>query len=132
MGYSVISRTSEYPVASGANIKARDMIYIDGDGYAAPAAAPAADVVGTVVGSATSDVNNSAGADGDLLVVVEHSCGDEAFLLAAPALTIADVGKTVYVGANPKTVTTVATNAVKAGTLQGIESDGRARVIFPL
>lgn len=131
MGAYIVSDKSSYPVAAGVSIKARDMVYINPTGFAAPGAAPTASLVGTVVGSADSDVDNTGGADGALFAEVEHSIGERAFLLATTA-TIADVGKLVYVGATPKTVTTTATNAISAGRLQGIESDGRARVIFPL
>lgn len=131
MGVNIISDKSTYKVASGVSIKARDMIYINATGYAAPGTAPAASLVGTVVGSAIADVDNSSGADGDKSVTVEHSLGEKAFLFAPASLTIADIAKTVYV-LTAKTLTTTATNAIKAGTLQGIEDDGRARVIFPL
>lgn len=66
-------------------------------------------------------------------MTVEHSLGGEkAFLLAGPDLTTADISKPVYVGATPKTVSTTSTNAVLSGILQGIETDGRARVVFTL
>jgi hypothetical protein len=131
MGAYIVSDKSSYPVAAGVSIKSRDTVYITPTGYAAPSAAPVAALVGTVVGSADSDVDNTGGADGAIFVEVEHSMGERAFLLATTA-TIADVGKLVYVGATPKTVTTTSTNAIAAGRLQGIEADGRARVILPL
>ena len=132
MGSYVISDRSEYSIAADAVIKARDLIYIDSDGYAASAPAPTAGLTGTVVGSATEDIDNTGGADGAKKTVVEHSCGAKTFLLAGPSLTLADIGKTVYVAANAKTVSLTSTNAVKAGVLQGIEEDGRVRVLLPL
>lgn len=132
MGAFVTSDKSTYKVAANADIKARDQISINATGYAVPAPAPNVGVTGMVMGSAIEDVSNVGGADGDKTVTVEHSIGERAFLFPAGALTIADIGKTVYVGANPKSVTTTATNAVKSGTLQGIEDDGRARVVFTL
>lgn len=131
MGWYVWSNKSKYPVAANAVITARDTITINASGYAVPSPAPAAGVTGTVMGSSIEDVNNTGGADGDKSVTVEHSMGEFAFLFPGGALTIADVGKDVFIGANPKAITTTATNAVKAGRLQGIEDDGRARVILP-
>lgn len=132
MGYCVISDKSTYKVAAGANIKARDQIYIDENGFAAPGAAPVADLVGSVVGLAIEDVDNSSGDDGDKDVTVEHSGGAKAFLLTGSGIDAGDAGKTCYVGANPKQVTLTATNAITSGTIQGVEDDGRVRVVFPL
>ena len=132
MGRLIESTQSRYKVAAGANIVVGDQISINATGFAVPAPAPNTGVTGTVVGSANMNVNNTSGADGDRSVDVDHSCGYQAFLFPAGALTAADIGKTVYVGANPQSVSTTATNAVKSGTLQGIEDDGRARVIFTL
>jgi hypothetical protein len=132
MGSYVISDKSRYPVAANAVITARDQISINATGYAVPAPAPSPGVTGTVMGSAIAAVNNTGGADGAVFVTVEHSRGERAFLFAAGALTIADVGKAVYVGANAKAVSTTSTNAVRSGTLLGIEDDGRARVLFPI
>jgi hypothetical protein len=132
MGAYVISDKSTYPVAAGADIKARDQIYIDENGFAAPGAAPVADLTGTVLGSAIEDVDNSTGDDGDLTVTVEHSLGQKAFLLATSDIVAGDEGKTCYVGATPKTVSLTSTNAITAGKIQGVESDGRVRVVFPL
>lgn len=132
MGACIKSDKSRYKVAANANIKARDQISLNASGFAVPAPAPSAGVTGTVAGSAIEDVDNTGGADGDKLVTVEHSLGETAFLLSHVGLTEADVCAQLYVGANPKQVTKTATNAVKSGILQGIEDDGRARVIFPL
>lgn len=132
MGAYIVSDKSTYKVAAGAVIKARDQIYIKPDGFAAPGAAPTASLVGTVVGSATEDVDNTGGADGAKEVTVEHSQGEKAFLLTGASITAADVGKTCYVGATPKTVSTTSTNAIKSGTIQGVEEDGRVRVVFTL
>lgn len=132
MGYSVTSNKSTYKVAAEANIKARDQIYIDSDGFAAPGAAPTSGLTGVVVGSAIEDVDNSTGLDGEKSVTVEHSCGETAFLLAGSGITAADAGKTCYVGSTPKTVSKTATNAIKSGTIQGVEDDGLVRVIFTL
>ncbi|MDB4946226.1 MAG: hypothetical protein JWP97_5760 [Labilithrix sp.] len=132
MGAYIDSNKSRYPVAANAVISARDTVYINPTGYATAAPAPSAGIVGSVMGSSIEDVNNTGGADGDRFVIVEHSLGERSFLFPGGALTIADVGKDVYIGATPKTITTTATNAVKAGRLQGIEeADGRARVILP-
>ena len=132
MGRYVISDKSTYKVAAGANIKVGDQIYFDSDGYAAPGAAPTTGLTGTVVGSAVENVDNSAGADGDKTVTVEHSQGAKAFLFATPDIAATDVGKTCYVGSTPQTVSKTSTNAIKSGTIQGVEDDGRVRVIFTL
>lgn len=132
MGSYIISDTSTRKVAAGVNIKARDLIYFNEDGYAAPADAPVADLTGVVVGSSTENVDNTSGADGDAEVVIEHSRGRKAFLLTGSGIGDEDTGKTCYVGATPKTVTLTATNAITAGTVDGVEADGRVRVILPL
>ncbi len=132
MGDYIVSDKSTYKVAASANIKARDLIYITATGYAAPCAAPAVGLGGLfVAGSAIAAVDNSSGADGDKTVTVEHSLGERAFLFAPASLTIADIGKPVY-ALTAKTLTTTSTNATTAGKLQGIEDDGRVRVILPL
>lgn len=132
MGAYIDSDKSTYKVAAGVVIKARDLIVISATGYAGPGIAPAVGQ-GTlfVAGSSIEDVDNTSGADGDRTVTVEHSRGERAFLFAPAALTIADIGKPVYV-LTAKTLTVTATNAATAGKLQGIEDDGRARVILPL
>lgn len=130
MGQYITSDKSTYKVAAGVTIKARDMIYINPTGYAAPCVAPTASLVGTVVGSAIEDVANP-GADGDKTVTVEHSLGERAFLLAPASITIADIGKPVY-ALTAKTLTITSTNAISAGRVQGVEDDGRVRVVFPL
>lgn len=131
MGAYVKTTMNKYPVAAGAVISARDLVSINSSGFAVAAPAPNTGVTGTVMGSAIADVNNTGGSDGDAEVIVEHSLGETAFKFPAGALTIADVGKDVYVGATPKTITTTATNAVKAGKLQGVDDDGQVRVILP-
>lgn len=132
MGSYIISTTRELNVAAGANIRARDMVWINADGFAEPAPPPGSGITGIVVGSATADVDNTDGDDGDLTVIVERSQGKRAFTFAAGDLTAADVGKTVYVGATPKTVSTTSTNAVEAGRLDGLEDNSRCAVIFNL
>lgn len=132
MGRYVISDKSTYKVAADAVIAVGDQIYMDADNFAAPAAAPTASLVGFVVGSAVEKVDNTGGSDGDKTVTVEHSCGSKAFLLAGSGIDEGDVGKTCYVGANPKQVTLTATNAITSGKVQGVEDDGRIRVVFTL
>lgn len=132
MGAYIVSDKSTYKVAANAVINLRDQVSVNATGYAVAAPAPAVGVTGIVLGSSIEIVNNTGGADGDKTVTVEHSVGEKGFLYPPGALTIADIGKTVYVGANAQTVTTTATNAVKSGTLQGFEEDGRARVVFTL
>lgn len=132
MGAYVISDKSTYKVAASAVIKARDTVYISATGFAAAGAVPTSGLAGLlVVGSAIEDVNNTGGSDGDKTVTVEHSMGERAFLFAPASLTAADIGKTIYV-LTSKTFTTTSTNAITAGKLQGIEDDGRVRVLFPL
>lgn len=132
MGAYIVSDKSTYKVAAGAVIKARDMVVISATGYAGPGIAPAVGQ-GTlfVAGSAIADVDNTGGADGDKTVTVEHSLGERAFLFAPASLTIADISKPVYV-LTRNTLTTTSTNAATAGKLQGVEDDGRVRVILPL
>lgn len=132
MGAFIQSDKSTYKVAAGAVIKARDLVVINATGFAVPGAAPAVGLGSLfVAGSAIADVDNTGGADGDKLVTVEHSLGERAFLFQPAALTIADIGKTVFV-LTRNTLTTASTNASTAGKLQGVEDDGRVRVILPL
>lgn len=132
MGSYLKTKKHRYPIAANAVFTARDTVWINATGYAAPPPAPNAGVVGTVVGSAIADYSNTGGADGAFYVEVEQSQNETAFYFPPAALTIADVGKSVYIGATPKTITTVATNAVAAGRLVNIDpDDGRALVILP-
>lgn len=131
MGSYLKTNMHRYPVAAGAVFAERDPVWINATGYAAPPPAPGAGVTGTVIGSTPNAHDNTGGADGAFYVTVEQSQGETAFFYPPAALTIADVGKDVYIGATPKTFTTTAANSVKGGKLVNIEDDGRAAVILP-
>ena len=99
-----------YPVKDGAKIFAGSLVAIQADGHAVPASDAAAT---KVVGLAIATVDNTAGADGDLLVRVESGL----FLLPATSITQAMVGSVMYVVDDQTFDDVLGTNGVKAGRL---------------
>lgn len=110
-------RRQAYPVAASTTIYAGGMVCIDADGYAIPAADTAG--ISRVVGVAVAKVDNSAGADGDLKVVVEY---DGAFLFAT-ALTQAAVGRDATVS-DDQTLSNAATTTNDIIVGRVLEIDG--------
>jgi hypothetical protein len=106
------------PVAAGATLYAGSLVALDADGYAVPAA----DTAGlTLAGVAVARVDNSAGADGALNVILRRR--GRYRLASASALTQASIGASVY-AADDQTVALVAdvTNDIAAGVVDKVES----------
>jgi hypothetical protein len=107
------------PVAAATTLYAGTLIARDGSGNAVAASATAGL---TVVGRAENDVNNSAGAAGDLTIVVKR--GVFRFANSGTAAVDADdEGKWCYVEDNT-TVCETATLRVPAGRVVDVDADG--------
>lgn len=107
------------PVAATTKIYAGTLVALNATGYLVSASNTAGL---RVIGRAEADVDNSAGADGDLSADVKISVFrfDNS---GANALTIADIGATAFVEDN-QTVASTASNKVKAGRVMAIDDDG--------
>lgn len=104
-------RLQAYPAAASAKIYAGALVALNSAGYAVPAG----DTAGhKVVGVATAQVDNSAGSNGTLSVVVESGT---AFLFTATSITQAMVGKQMFVVDDNNFDDAVGTNGVTAGIL---------------
>ncbi len=109
-----------FPVKAGAKIHAGALVVLD-TGYAKPGA-KAANLV--FAGRAEAAADNSAGADGDLEVLVRRK---RVFRWKNAAgggkVAQAQVGSAAYI-ADDETVTKTATGASKAGTVLAVDDDG--------
>lgn len=104
-------RLQAYPVAASTKIYSGALVALNSSGYAVPAA----DTAGhKVVGVATAQVDNSTGSAGDLSVVVESGTG---VLVNATSITLAMVGKQMFVVDDNTVDDGVGTNGVLAGLL---------------
>lgn len=99
-----------YPVKDATKIFAGTLVAIQADGHAVPAS-DAASL--KVVGVAKDTVDNAAGADGDLDVVVETGL----FRFVASSITQAMVGQMMYVVDDQTFDEALGANGVKAGRL---------------
>jgi hypothetical protein len=111
----------KHPVAAATIIIQGGLVAIDASGNAVKAAAA---VTGFVGGKAVEGVDNSAGAAGDLSVLLQRGV----YVLQLDATnppTKAHVGKTVF-AITPDTV--AHTGTCRAGRLVGFDGDGRAIV----
>ena len=109
-------------VAASTEIEAGHMVAVNASGYAVPAA----DTAGLVVmGVAQENVDNSAGANGDLTVVIRRKNAFKLGNSGTAALAQANVGGSAYVE-DSETLTTAAgaTNDIAAGTILSVASDG--------
>lgn len=110
-----IGGQAAYPVAASAKIFAGAMICLNASGYAVPAA----DTAGLVfVGVARQYVDNTAGGDGDQIILVWK---DGVFDFAASGMTADDAGKPVF-AADDQTVALATTNGVGCGAISEVES----------
>jgi hypothetical protein len=100
-----------YPVKAATKIYAGAMVCVDGNGWALPAA-DAANL--KMVGVATKQVDNSAGANGDLQVPVESPIVAR---YSASSITQAMVGTMMYVVDDNTFDDALGTNGIKAGRL---------------
>jgi hypothetical protein len=105
------------PVAASTVIEAGKMAAANADGHAVEAS----DTAGiTVLGKADQRMDNSAGSNGDVDVLVERK---KAFLFknsATNPVTAAKIGKTVYVE-DDETVSADTVNDIPAGKCLGLE-----------
>ncbi len=110
-----------YPVAAGVIIEMGKMVCANASGYAVPAA----DTAGLkLLGVAQETVDNSAGANDDLNVVVRRK---GVFDFAATSISQAMVGKQMFVK-DAETVDESSTNLVPAGELVEYLSTTRGRI----
>lgn len=110
------------PVAAGTEIFGGHLIAANATGYAVPATATADQ---ETLGIADSWVDNSGGADGDVVVLIRRG---RMFLMAnssADPVTQAEVGKNCYVVDSVTVAKTSDTDARPfAGKVAGLEADG--------
>jgi len=107
-------------MAAGAVVEAGKLAAVNAAGYAV-AATDAANL--KIVGVFAQSADNSAGANGDVVVEVERM---QAFLLSnssAHACTVADIGGSVVVE-DAQTVAHSSTNSIAAGKCLGFEDGG--------
>jgi hypothetical protein len=126
------------PMKGGVKIQIGAQVMVQ-SGFALEAAA----TTGVKVAGAAKMTNggreydNSAGADGDVTVVVETSDGPDGLRLydyensgGGGALAQTDLFADVYIGADAKTVTKTSTGSSVAGVMHGITSEGKIRIAF--
>ncbi len=109
----------EDPVLAATKVFGGGLVAIDANGWARPAA----DVAGLIVrGVAQEQVDNLAGANGAKTVPLENGV----YQFESTALTIADIGKPMFVSDDQTVVKTTTTNKIVAGILVGIEGATKA------
>jgi len=122
-GHENVGQKRAYPVAASAVFYRGALVCIDADGFAIPASDTAG--ISSVIGVAVEGVDNSAGADGDVNVLVMR--GERLFALTtgANAVTVTDRGRTVYV-LDDQTVVKVAgvSNNIEAGECLDVKTVG--------
>lgn len=112
----------EVPVAATAKILAGSMVVANATGFAAPGITA---TTLTYLGRAEETVDNSAGADGAVSVVVRRKQAFKWENLGADAVTQALLGKTCYIADNQTVAATNGGNTRSAaGKVIGVESDG--------
>ena len=108
-------------MAAATKVFAGGMAAANASGYIRPAA----DAAGlTVVGMTEEQVDNSAGANGDLTVPVRRG---KVFIFknsATNAVTLAQLGKDIYVEDDETVASAGGTNSIVAGTCLGILTEG--------
>ena len=108
------------PVKAGAKIHGGSLVVADG-GYA-KAAVKAQSLI--ALGRAEEAVDNTSGADGDVKVRVRRGLFSWATVAAgAGAVTVAEIGKTVYI-ADDQTVDKREAASSAAGKCLGVDSEG--------
>lgn len=107
-------------VAAATKIEAGKMVAINASGYAVEAS----DAAGiTVMGRAEETIDNTAGANGDLAVIVRRNKAFKFENSSANAITVAHIGSNALVE-DDETVASDTTNDIPAGKILGLESDG--------
>lgn len=108
-------------MAAATKVFAGGMAAANASGYILPAA----DAAGlTVVGMTEEQVDNSAGANGDLTVPVRRGKGFIFKNSATNAVTLAQLGKDIYVEDDETVASAGGTNSIVAGTCLGILTEG--------
>lgn len=114
-----------YPVAAATKIFKGSMVAINATGFAVPAA----DTANLrVAGVAYEQIDNSAGADGDLSIRVHVG---RYFRFAASSITQAMVGQTMYVVDDQTFDEAIGTNANQAGILVEFVSATEGWIYIP-
>lgn len=114
------TRLIPLPVKAATKIFLGTMVARDASGWAVPAA-DAANL--KVVGLAKADVDNSAGANGDLSIEVEVTTA-RMNNSGTNALTKADVTAVCYVEDDQTVSAAGGTNSIKAGSVVEVDADG--------
>ena len=110
------------PVAAGVKIFAGSLVVANASGFAAPGAT-AANL--SALGRASESVDNTVGANGDKLVIVDRKAAFKFVNLPADAVTQADFCKVCYI-VDDQTVAKTSNAGARsvAGKVVGIDSDG--------
>lgn len=110
------------PIAAAKKIFAGSLVAINATGYATPGAAAA---TLTYLGRAEEAVDNTAGADGALSVLVRRGKAFKFGNYASDAVTQAEMGKLCYIYDDAQVAKTSADGARSvAGIVLGVDSDG--------
>jgi hypothetical protein len=116
------ARTFARKVAGTKKIFEGALVCLNATGYATPGAVA---TTLTADGIALSTVDNSAGADGDLIVETKKGTFQFFNSAAGDAITIADIGKTAYVVDDQTVAKTNGTNTRSAaGVIQDVDAQG--------
>jgi len=115
------AETIQLSVAASAKIYAGGMVARNSSGYAVAAA----DTAGLVVmGRAEEYVDNSSGANGDETVLARRNRAFKFKNSATHAVTVAEIGKDVFVEDDETVAKEPGTNSIVAGKCIAVESDG--------
>lgn len=109
-----------YPVAGSTKIYAGALVVANASGYAANASAAGSL---TALGRADEQIDNSAGADGALNILVRRKKAFKFANKAGDLVSVALIGKSCYIEDN-QTVRATATSSSAAGTVLAIDTDG--------
>jgi len=107
---------SAFPVKAGVNIFKGALVKIGADGFLAPQAAEAG---ANHAGVAYEGMDNSNGADGDVVCRVERA---DSFVMDGTGFVQADVGKLVYASDDDTVSITQGTNEMAVGVIEELLS----------
>lgn len=117
-----IGEVFNLPVATSKKIFAGSIVMLNATGYATPGAAATGQIC---AGRANEQVDNSAGADGDLFVDVEPGVFHFANSAAADEITAAEIGDSCYIADDQTVAKTDGTGTRSvAGKVVGVDADG--------
>ena len=113
--------TIRLSVAASTKMYAGGMVAKNASGYTVPAA----DAAGLMVmGRAEEYVDNSSGANGDETILVRRNRAFKLTNSAGNPVTIAEIGKDVFIEDDETVSKEPGTNSIVAGKCIGVESDG--------